>query len=58
MAEAVAVAVEMDFRVGLVGVLKPSSLDRFLVRTEPLAAPHVALPADPPPQARHAGLRA
>jgi hypothetical protein len=53
-----AVAVEMDLRVGLVGVLSASSLDSFLVGTEPLAAPQVALLADPPPQARHAGLRA
>jgi len=48
----------MDLRVGFVGVLKASSLDSFLVRTEPLAALHVALPTNPPPQARHAGLRA
>jgi hypothetical protein len=55
---ALSMAVEMDLRVGFVGVLKASGLDSFLGRTEPLEAPQVALPTDPAPQARHAGLRA
>jgi hypothetical protein len=42
-------AVEMDLRVGFVGVLNASSFDGFLVGEEPSAALQAALLADPPP---------
>ena len=45
------VAVEMDLRVGFVGVVQAGSLDGLPAGVEPLTAPYAALPADPPPQA-------